>query len=103
MQLLPPEPVLQRARGRVELRLRLRDGASRLERLYQSGSAKAILPRVPGPVPEAVLVNTAGGLAGGDRFDIALEAGAGARLAATTQAAERVYRSAGAAARVALR
>lgn len=91
---------LQRTEGRAEVAVR-RDGAAiRLDRLFQQGSAKAILPRVHTPVPEAVLVNTAGGLTGGDRIDWRLAAGPGAALVATTQAAERIYRSSGGAARI---
>jgi len=93
---------MQRARGRVEVAVARRHGATRLARLYQQGSGKARLPRVEGGVPEVVLLNTAGGIACGDRVEIALQAGAGAALVATTQAAERVYRAlpAGAPARV---
>ena len=47
-----------------------------------------------------MLVNTAGGIAGGDRFDIDIAAGEGARLAVTTAAAEKVYRAHGPAAEV---
>jgi urease accessory protein len=67
-------------------------GRSRLSGLRQRGSAKCLLPRVVAE-PEAVYLNTAGGITGGDRFDYAAEAGAGARLTCTTQAAERVYRA----------
>lgn len=42
---------------------------------------------------EAVLLNTSGGLTGGDKFDTEIVAGAGSRLTITTQAAERAYRS----------
>jgi len=42
-----------------------------------------------------VFVNTAGGVAGGDRFDIEIATGEGSRLAVTTAAAEKVYRAAG--------
>lgn len=98
-----PTETLQRARGRAEAAVRLADGAVRLERLYQQGAAKLRLPRNPDPTPEAVFINTAGGLAGGDRFEVGFAAGPGAALVATTQAAERVYRSTGATARVALR
>jgi len=45
-----------------------------------------------------VFVNTAGGIAGGDRFDIDIVAGEGAALTLTTAAAEKVYRAAGPAA-----
>ena len=72
----------------------------RLDRLFQQGCAKARLPAPGGSAPEVVLINTAGGVTGGDRIDWRLEAGPGAALVATTQAAERVYRSAGGAARI---
>ncbi len=39
------------------------------------------------------MINTAGGITGGDRFSIAVEAGDASRLTLTTQAAERVYRA----------
>jgi urease accessory protein len=40
-----------------------------------------------------VFVNTAGGVAGGDRFDIDIAAREGARLTLTTAAAEKIYRA----------
>ena len=43
----------------------------------------------------AVLVNTAGGVAGGDRFSISIDAGQDTALTLTTAAAEKVYRSHG--------
>src|SRR4029079_15317494 len=48
-----------------------------------------------GSALEAVIDNTAGGMAGGDRFAIDAEVGAGAALTVTTAAAEKVYRSLG--------
>src|SRR5262249_5934554 len=45
---------------------------------------------------EAVLVNTAGGVAGGDRLEIAFAVGPAARLVVTGAAAEKIYRSLGA-------
>lgn len=105
----PPrsEPVaatrLQRADGRARISLRMRDGATRLAGLYQEGCAKVRWPSpLPGAAPEAVLINTAGGLTGGDRLDVAVELGAGASATVTTQACERIYRSTGDVARVAL-
>ena len=47
-----------------------------------------------------MFVNTAGGIAGGDRFDIDIAAGEGSRLTVTTAAAEKIYRAQGAAAQV---
>jgi urease accessory protein len=99
--LIDPAPLrLQRARGRAEVAVSLRGGCIRLDRLYQQGCAKAILPRTHGSVPEVVLLNTSGGVTGGDRVAWRLAAGPGAALVATTQAAERVYRSTGDAARI---
>lgn len=90
----------QRVAGRAEVTLRRNGGATTLDRLYQSGSAKAMLPRVHGREPEIVFLNTAGGLTGGDVLDYGAEVGAHASAVATTQTAERVYDCAGATARV---
>ncbi|MFC2968173.1 urease accessory protein UreD [Acidimangrovimonas pyrenivorans] len=90
-----PSIHLQRTRGRAAVAL----GASgRLTGLHQSGSAKLFLPRIHSDVPEAVFLNTAGGLTGGDRLDYAVELAPGARAVATTQTAERAYASSGGAA-----
>lgn len=99
----PAPPEMQRARGRAEMAVSLRAGRTRLDRLYQQGCAKVFLPDTHGAPPEAVLVNTSGGVAGGDRLDWHLAVGPGASLTATTQAAERIYRSTGAAATITTR
>ncbi len=97
--MLDAAPVpMQRARGRAAVTLGLSRGATRIERLHQSGSAKAFLPNVHGPMPEVVFLNTAGGLTGGDRFAYDGRIGPGAAATLTTQTAERAYRSAGGAA-----
>ena len=89
----------QRAFGRAELFVKPGGGTTRLDRLYQEGCAKIRLPRPQGTA-EAVLINTAGGLTGGDRISWQIAAGDGTHLVLTTQAAERVYRSLGSAAAV---
>ena len=61
--------------------------------LGQSGSARAMLPRTGTPDLQVVLVNTAGGVTGGDRFEWCGRAGSGAALTLSTQAAERAYRA----------
>jgi urease accessory protein len=87
---------LERAEGTVRLRFAADGERSRLDRCYQRGSMKARFPRQHDtPVPEAVLLNTAGGITGGDRFSVTAELDAGAALTLTSQAAERVYRSSG--------
>ncbi|MEM6488329.1 MAG: urease accessory protein UreD [Pseudomonadota bacterium] len=91
----PQAAPLPRARGSVDITVAYRDGRSRLARLRHQGSAKCLLPRLPDrSAPEAVILNTAGGITGGDRFAWHAEAGPGAALSVTTQAAERIYRAA---------
>jgi urease accessory protein len=74
------------------------DGVTRRRGLYEAGSLRV---RFPSPEDEglsAVLVNTAGGIAGGDRFDIDIASAGDARLTVTTAAAEKIYRANGPAA-----
>jgi urease accessory protein len=82
---------------RVDARARLvagrLDGRTRLVRLYQDGAAKIRMPAVAGDPLEAILINTAGGLTGGDRIGWEVEASAGAAVSVTTQACEKVYRA----------
>jgi urease accessory protein len=87
-----------RARGAVSFDVQLQDGATRRRRLRESGSLRVRFPSPEGEGLSAVLVNTAGGIAGGDRFDVEIAAGESTRLTLTTAAAEKVYRAAGPAA-----
>ncbi|KPQ05600.1 MAG: urease accessory protein UreD [Rhodobacteraceae bacterium HLUCCA12] len=91
----PIQQRAQRSHGRTILRL---DGGERVIELHQSGCSKLFLLRGHGAPREAVFVNTAGGLTGGDTLHARVALGSGAALACTTQAAERIYRSAGGAA-----
>src|SRR5262249_19090300 len=87
---------LQRSHGRLRLELRSLAGRSVLSTLFQQGAAKARFPRVAaGSLPEGVLINTAGGVAGGGFFSLGLGGLSGGGATATTQACERVYRSLG--------
>jgi urease accessory protein len=63
---------------------------------------RIFVPRIDGAsaVEEAVLVNTAGGIAGGDRLSYDVSAANDASITVTTQAAEKVYRALGRPARV---
>jgi urease accessory protein len=82
-----------RAQGAVRFDVRCEHGVTRRGRLHESGSLRVRFPSPEGEGLSAVFVNTAGGVAGGDRFDIAISAGEGARLTLTTAAAEKVYRA----------
>ncbi|MGL6209078.1 MAG: urease accessory protein UreD [Paracoccaceae bacterium] len=86
---------LQRSRGSASVGFVCRDGVAGLATLQQSGSAKAMLPRVHSAVPEVVFLNTSGGLTGGDSLSYALDIPAGTEVTATTQTAERGYASTG--------
>ena len=92
-----------RAVGRVAFSVKAQAGRTRRDEMHEAGSLRVRFPKVEGEECEAVLVNTAGGIAGGDRFDIAVTVGAGARLLAGGAAAEKVYRSHGPEAEIALR
>ena len=94
-------PTLQRARGEGHVATQLLDGRTRLKTFYQEGAAKIRLPHTHDASLQAVLINTAGGLCGGDHINWRADAAPGARLVLTTQACERVYRSTGEDARVA--
>jgi urease accessory protein len=83
-----------RARGAVAFDVHVQDGVTRRGALHESGSLRVRFPSPEGEGLSAVLVNTAGGIAGGDRFDIEIAANEGARLTLTTAAAEKVYRAA---------
>jgi urease accessory protein len=84
--------MLQRSWGGVVLGYTARDGITALAELRQEGCLKARFPRALA-WPEAVLLNTAGGIAGGDETAVQFSVGAGARATLSTQAAERIYRA----------
>jgi urease accessory protein len=87
-----------RARGAVRFDVHQAGGLTRRRNLHESGSLRVRFPSPEAEGLSAVFVNTAGGIAGGDRFDIEIATGEGSRLAVTTAAAEKVYRAAGPAA-----
>jgi urease accessory protein len=89
-----------RARGTIALSVAAVHGVTRRTRVHEAGSLRV---RFPGPRSadlEAMIVNTAGGIAGGDRLAVEVAVGKAARLAVTTTAAEKIYRSLGPAATV---
>jgi urease accessory protein len=84
----------------VRFDVHARDGVTRRGVLHESGSLRVRFPSPEGEGLSGVFVNTAGGVAGGDSFDIEIAAGQGSRLTLTTAAAEKVYRAPGAAAQL---
>ena len=83
-----------RVSGGVSIRCAERLGESRIVDIGQRDGYKVRTPRRSSP-PEAVIINTGGGIAGGDDIIQSVEVDAGAALTVTTQASERVYRSLG--------
>jgi urease accessory protein len=87
-------PAQQRAFGRLHVALERHGDVTALAVLRQEGCLKARHPRPePGGIAETVLLNTSGGITGGDDLGTDIRAGAGTRLVVTTQAAERLYRA----------
>lgn len=85
---------MQRAAGAVEVSVKLRGEATVLDRLKQCGPMRGrVVHPDPGHRTGLVLVNTAGGIAGGDALEVGVEAAAGTALTIATQGAERVYRA----------
>ncbi|MCX7305848.1 MAG: urease accessory protein UreD [Hyphomicrobiales bacterium] len=83
----------QRVDARGRLSVRKVAGRSRIDRLYQEGAAKIRMPEVGADPLEAVLINTAGGLTGGDRIAWEVDVAERASVTVTTQACEKLYRS----------
>ena len=89
-----------RAQGSVTFDVHQVEGVTRRRQLHESGSLRVRFPSPEAEGLSAMFVNTAGGIAGGDRFDIDITVGEGSSLAVTTAAAEKVYRAQGPAAEV---
>ena len=105
--LAPVEPrgdpaLRQRARAEARASFARVGARTEPERLFETGGLRWRFPRSSSPC-EAAIVNTGGGVAGGDSYSVKLMLGEGAEVEATTPSAERIYRSDGAAAAIATR
>ena len=81
-----------RAIGKLDISAKIFDCRSSLQDLYQNGCLKALFPNKIYEL-EAVIVNTSGGVTGGDRLTIDVKAAAEAQITLTTQACERIYKA----------
>jgi urease accessory protein len=85
---------LQRADGCGRIILSGSENGTRIEDLFERSPIRIMFPRTEHrAVEEAVLINTAGGIAGGDRLECSVAVLPGASIAVTSQAAEKVYRA----------
>ena len=92
-----------RAVGRIALTAEYGRGITRRTRLHEAGGLRVHFPGQRKRELEAVLINTGGGIAGGDRCNLDIAAGDNARLAVSSAAAEKVYRSLGPNARISIK
>lgn len=95
---LPVDPLLPdyvRASGGVRLRFGKVGGRTMRLDVAETGGYRARFPTSYDERCEAVLINTAGGMAGGDSARTAIALDQGAQAVVTTQAAEKIYRSQG--------
>ncbi len=103
----PVEPRADAA-GRQRARAEARGSFARIgerteaHRLFETGGLRWRFPRSSNPC-EAAIVNTGGGVAGGDAYSVSLDLGEAAEVEATTPSAERIYRSHGPAAAITTR
>ncbi|RFB79193.1 urease accessory protein UreD [Methylovirgula sp. 4M-Z18] len=88
-------PAYVRAKGEIRARFAATAGRTRLMQAYEHGGLRLRCPHVASGC-EAVLINTGGGMAGGDHASYSFIAEAKADLTVTTQSAEKIYRSQGA-------
>jgi urease accessory protein len=86
-------PDYLRAQGRLTLELKAGARGTQVARLSEGGGFRLKFPKREDALAEGVIVNTAGGMTGGDALDVTIRAGEGARVLVTTQAAEKIYRS----------
>src|SRR5262249_59774356 len=85
---------LQRAKGVCWIAVSGSEEGNKIVDVFQQAPLRVIFPRIDGvTAKEAVLVNTGGGIAGGDRLECGVTAVAGASDAVTAQTAEKVYRA----------
>jgi len=89
-----PDKDLQRAEGTCRIVVGGSGEGNRIMDVYQKSPIRVLFPRISdNRVEEAVLVNTSGGVAGGDRLETNVTAVENASITLTTQAAEKVYRA----------
>jgi urease accessory protein len=86
--------LLQRAVGDLRVAVKRFGSETVLDELRQAGCLKARFPRrIVSGWMDVVMLNTGGGVAGGDRLDVAISVGPGGRATVAAQAAERFYKA----------
>ena len=85
---------LERANGVGRVILAGDEAGARIADIYQKFPIRLVFPKVDGRrCKEVVIINSSGGVAGGDRLEIEVVALSAASVSVTTQAAEKIYRA----------
>ena len=77
---------LEKSKGRLEIKIKNQN----LQKLYQQGSLKALMPDFHENLKQLMLINTAGGITSGDEYNYEFEID-NSNLCISTQAAEKIY------------
>jgi urease accessory protein len=88
-------PAYVRAQGRIDLRFSHGEGGTHVIEWTETGGFRARFPKTFDESCEAVLINTGGGMTGGDSLVQSISLDPGSHVLVTTQAAEKIYRSSG--------
>lgn len=88
-----PTSAQPRAIGTALVSAKRLEARSVIADLRQSGAMKLLFPRPDSAALQAIVINTAGGVTGGDDFSLNACVEEAAFLTLTTQAAERAYRA----------
>ena len=77
---------LEKSKGWLEIKIKDQN----LQKLYQQGSSKALMPDFHENLKQLMLINTAGGITSGDEYNYDIEIDR-SNLCISTQAAEKIY------------
>jgi urease accessory protein len=94
VEAMPRDRDLQRANGLGRIVLRGSAGRTEVVDVYQKFPTRIMLPTIDDDaIKEAVVINAAGGVAGGDRLEFDVTVLGDSRVTVTSQAAEKIYRA----------
>ncbi len=86
-------PKTNRARGELRARFSLAGTRTEAASVFETGGYRLRMPRPHDNGCDAIIVNTGGGMAGGDHARFVFSAALGTCVTLTTTAAEKIYRS----------
>jgi urease accessory protein len=84
-------PSSARTQGLIYGSFAMRDGRSYVADVHEEGGWRLRHPH--SPICEAVIINTGGGIVGGDKINLDFNIGDGADVVITSQAAEKIYKA----------